>query len=589
MRVSKLQSSFVRGAISPNLRGRSELNTYLHAAARVENAYVESQGGVKRREGLALVDTTTAQQKCRKISFEFNTEQVYLMVFTPAEMKVYRNRVLVATVIGGALAPLTATVLETLEWTQSADTLLLFHPDIQPLKITRSSHTAWTAVALSLSNIPDYNYGTGNEDVISATRGWPATGTFKYGRLWLGGLKSRPSTLLGSKVGDFFNFLVGTADDDAINVTLDDNGVNAIRHLFPGRSLQIFTTGGEFAMGSGISGDPITPTNVSDVLKKATLHGTGYARPLSADGQTIFVEDSGAVVRQFLYNDVEQSYKAPNISQFAPHYVRNPKRTDVRSATANYPADYVYLVNEDGTVSVLNVQRDEDLIAWSLFTTDGYFEDVAVVGDDVFFTVLRQVQGSWMRFIECLDASYKTDCAVKGQTPTVPVGLLLALTTNTKATEWQGFGHLNGKTLSVIGDDYILDDAVPVDGAITTSLAVRDVEVGLPFYALIETLPANLVIAGQSLDGEYKRLVAIGLNLLNSRGVVVQQMTGDNPTWTAAWRQFGTGVLNVPVSLFTGWKKIFLGGFSREARLLITQEAPLEFHVLSTQLHLGVM
>jgi hypothetical protein len=178
---------------------------------------------------------------------------------------------------------------------------------------------------------------------------------------------------------------------------------------------------------------------------------------------------------------------------------------------------------------------------------------------------------------------------VKGQTPTVPVGLLLALTTNTKATEWQGFGHLNGKTLSVIGDDYILDDAVPVDGAITTSLAVRDVEVGLPFYALIETLPANLVIAGQSLDGEYKRLVAIGLNLLNSRGVVVQQMTGDNPTWTAAWRQFGTGVLNVPVSLFTGWKKIFLGGFSREARLLITQEAPLEFHVLSTQLHLGVM
>ena len=44
---------------------------------------------------------------------------------------------------------------------------------------------------------------TGYEDAWSNSRGWPFTATFHEGRLYFGGSASLPSSLFGSKVGDF--------------------------------------------------------------------------------------------------------------------------------------------------------------------------------------------------------------------------------------------------------------------------------------------------------------------------------------------------------------------------------------------------
>ena len=58
---------------------------------------------------------------------------------------------------------------------------------------------------------------SGYEDVWSSTRGWPRTCTFHEGRLYFGGSTQRPSTIWGSKVGQFFDFNPDLAyDDDAV-------------------------------------------------------------------------------------------------------------------------------------------------------------------------------------------------------------------------------------------------------------------------------------------------------------------------------------------------------------------------------------
>lgn len=96
------------------------------------------QGGVSRRRGLRHI--ALAQGPGRLIPFEFNTEQVYLLVFTDLQVKVYANDILVVTLE----APWTADQLSHLAWTQSADTLLLVHPDVPPKRLTRKGAELWS-------------------------------------------------------------------------------------------------------------------------------------------------------------------------------------------------------------------------------------------------------------------------------------------------------------------------------------------------------------------------------------------------------------------------------------------------------------
>ncbi len=54
---------------------------------------------------------------------------------------------------------LTGARLGNITWTQSADTLIVCHPDIQPVKIVRGANDAsWTATALAFDSIPKYAF-----------------------------------------------------------------------------------------------------------------------------------------------------------------------------------------------------------------------------------------------------------------------------------------------------------------------------------------------------------------------------------------------------------------------------------------------
>lgn len=419
---------------------------------------------------------------------------------------------------------------------------------------------------------------TGYEPVISSTRGWPRSVTFFGSRLWFGGLKERPQTLLASRVGDFFNLRTGQGlDDDGINVTINDDRVNTIYNIFPGRSLQVFTSGGEFYI-KGALGDPITPAKIATQLQKATLHGSGPCRPVSVDGATIFVESgptigsNGYVVRQFIFNEVEDSFNAPNISILSSHLIKQPSAMAVRRATQEFPADYVYMVNSDGTLAVLSTLREQDLLAWSLFTTDGTFEDVVTVGRDVYVLVRREINGSDTRYIEKLDPEYLLDASLRQ-------------TSGSATTSWTGLSHLDGETVSVLGDEYVLENEKVSSGEITSSEAVSTLEAGLPFYVTIKTMPLDPPINQNRFSGLYKRLVSTHLRLYETRSVQVK--TSKN-TYEPAFRTFGDSVLDEPISLFTGWKKVRLAGFARDSQVTITQNTPTELKVLSMSVELGI-
>ncbi len=438
-----------------------------------------------------------------------------------------------------------------------------------------SSTIAKGSVRVELSNtnlaaINDWQLETGYEPVISASRGWARSITFYQGRLVLGGLKSRPQTLLFSKVGSFFDFDVDSASAaDAIDVTIDDDRANVIRNIFPGRGLQIFTTGGEFLASAGSISSPITPDNIT--LQRGTFHGSGNVRPESIDGATLFVEANGRVIRSFLFSDVEQAFATDDVTLLSAHLVGNIKHMALRRSTAADGANFLYVVNGDGTVAVLNTLRSQNLRAWTLFETTGTFTDTAVVGDDVYFIVQRNINGVDVQYLEKLDNSLLLDSGTSDSAGT-PQSL------------WSGFDHLEGENVSVVGDGFTLADTTVSSANITTSEPVSTVQAGLPFTVEVKTLPL-LAPFNQQMMGENRRLIA--MNMLFEASGQVWVEAGRTLT-RPSFKVFGDNILDTPPAAKSGWLKVPLGGVSREPAARIFQTQPAPFHLLSLTIELGV-
>lgn len=411
----------------------------------------------------------------------------------------------------------------------------------------------------------EWQLETGYEDVWSESRGYPKTCSFYQGRLWFGGSTSRPSTLWGSKSGLFFNFDIGGGNaDDAIDVTIDDDKINAIVNIFPGRNLQVFTTGGEFYIPQTET-DPIKPENI--MLQKSTSHGSSKVKPISVDGGTIFIESSGRVVREFIFNELERSYNAKSISLLSSQLIQSPVAMAIRQSRSENPADYVYVVNADGTVAVLSILRGEQLLAWSLFTTQGLVEDLVVVLREVYLVVKRVINGVEKRFIEKLDRNYYLDAGIISESEEATIS-------------HEGFLPLANQGVKVRADTFVLaDNTISSEGAIEIELDYKTIEVGLGFDVLIRLLPVDVNLGVKTLTGDWRRIVYAMIRTYKSRSFEVH--CGRNIV-RPVFRSLGSNLLDKPIDQYNGWKKVYLsGGITRDASIDIVQNEPVDFDLIS--------
>ena len=548
-KVISLQTSFNSGVLDPRLASRTDLKHFYQGAEEATNVITMPQGGVKRRPGFKYVATINAE--ARLASFAFNVEQTYLLVFTNLSVAVYKDGVHQANVT----TPYTTAQLFELQWTQSADTMILVHEDHAPRKLVRgASHTSWTLSTITLSNVPQFDFGSGDEDVWSATRGYPKSATFYQGRLWFGGSLQRPQTIWGSKTNDFFNFDDGTAlDDEGIDVTLDTDQVNAITAVYAGRHLNIFTTGGEFS----IQDSPITPAKVA--VRRETLFGSSSIPPKMIDGSVIFIDRTGKSVREFLFSYNEDAYTSGTVSLLASHLLNSPVDMDVSKGTSSDDANYLYFVNGDGTMAVFNTLRAQEVSGWTKWETTGEIESVSVVVDEVYVIVKRTIDSSVVRYLEQLDVDSYTDA-----NKTVTLG--------SPGTSVTGLAHLNGEACRVRADGAIRDDATPSGGSITLTEDGTVVEVGLNYTSTIKTMPVNMDFEDGPTLTRRKRIIKVVPNLYESLGISIN---GDR----FIDRNFGMTLGSAPTP-FTGIREMYLLGWTDLAQVEITQTDPTPMTIL---------
>jgi hypothetical protein len=171
-RFVSIQTNFSTGELDPLLRARVDLTAYQNALEKATNVVCQPQGGIRRRPGTRYITSLpnsgseSAANGVRLIEFEFSTSDSYMLCFTHNRMYIFKNKVLI-TNINGSGNPyldtsgvgLTGARLSRIVWTQSADTLIVVHPDVAPIEIVRGATDAsWTASAITFDSIPKYAF-----------------------------------------------------------------------------------------------------------------------------------------------------------------------------------------------------------------------------------------------------------------------------------------------------------------------------------------------------------------------------------------------------------------------------------------------
>jgi hypothetical protein len=401
----------------------------------------------------------------------------------------------------------------------------------------------------------------GYEDVWSVTRGWPRTCTFHEGRLYFGGSTQRPSTIWGSKVGQFFDFNPDQAyDDDAVEATLDTNTLNVVTDLISGRDLQVFTTGGEFYVPQeGLQ--PITP---------ATFFMRAVSRIGSREGirvkqlqtGTLYIQRQGKALNEFQFSDATLSYVSASISLLSSHLLIEPQELALRKSTSTDEADALYVLNGNGTMSVYSLLRQQNVVAPTRFTTDGLYVDVGVDIEDVYVVVKRTFDGVDYYAVELFDSAVFTDCAFVGAAASGATSL----------------PH-EDKDLQVICDGLPQETETVVSGAVTFQRpSVTKFEVGLPVNVLIRTLPLEPRLSIGPRIGFKKRIVEINALLYETQNIIINNNL-------VPIRTFDTVLLlDEPVPEFTG-TKVLNGvlGYDQDAQISVSQSQPLKLTLLGLE------
>jgi hypothetical protein len=169
-RFIDFQTNFSTGELDPLLRARVDIPQYENALAKATNVIIQPQGGARRRPGTKHIfelpnsSTPSAANGVRLISFEFSVDDSYMLCFVAGRMYVIKNGVQITNINGSGdpyltVSAITGAMLPSLCWTQSADTLIVVHPDLQPIKIVRGGTDAtWTATTITFDSIPKYAF-----------------------------------------------------------------------------------------------------------------------------------------------------------------------------------------------------------------------------------------------------------------------------------------------------------------------------------------------------------------------------------------------------------------------------------------------
>ncbi len=397
--------------------------------------------------------------------------------------------------------------------------------------------------------------------VWNALSGYPGTGALYEQRLVVAGSTEYPQTVWGSRSGLYFDFTIGTKDDDAFSFTLPSTGqINPIQRMASAKALMPLTYGGEYTMEGG-NGEPLTPTSVR--TNSPSVYGCNSVKPLRVGNEVLFVQRAGRKIRSLAYRIESDTYNAPDLTVLAEH-ITTSGITDMTYQQESRST--LWCVRADGKLATMAIDRDEGVTAWTPQSTDGLYESVASIpnatGDEVWTIVKRTIDGVTKRYVERFESAYCTDCGIVGSD-------------GSGKAVWTGVDHLEGCQVAVKADGVYMGLFTITGGEFTLPRNAFAVEVGIPFSNSVTLLRPEVQAGDGTAQGNSQRVHEVSLLLMETTGT---KINGDE----IAFREFGPDLLDIPPEQFSGFKRAGLTEWSRgDERITISQDEPYPFHLLA--------
>lgn len=416
-------------------------------------------------------------------------------------------------------------------------------------------------------------YGRKPKDFLwSASRGYPRCGAFYQGRQWIGGFKARPDLIVGSRAGSLFDFEedVDPVAGSPIVIAPNVDDQITIQNIYPGRHLQIFTSSAEMY----IPDEPITIDNIA--LKTTSRHGTNEStQPVDVQGGTLFTDRNGRALREYLFQDAEQSYSAEPISILAGHLMASPRSLVLRRAR-DVDEPTLLLIANTGLdragvtvpAAMCVIDRSQQVTGFFRVKTPGTpLAFSTAQGGEAFAVTRRDLAGPEWNYLEQFDDECMSDAGVK-------------ISGSGSSVDLTGIAeHLEGQEV------YVHVDGLPI-GQFTVASNLIDlgdesysaqVEVGLrmvprivlhPYKGRGETSPTMqaMRIFRVLLQMERTGGIAIGMSGSVARPVSLQN--------------YDSGLMDPTLEevLFSGSKRLSgIGRWQVEPTLEITQIEPMPF------------
>jgi len=375
----------------------------------------------------------------------------------------------------------------------------------------------------------------------SVARGYPGTVGLQGQRLHWAGSPAQPDTGWSSVVADYENHGTGADDDDALVWTIAQDQVNVIRWLKSLKTLMVGTTGGELRV-HGESDGPLTPSTIQ--VDDESLWGADFnVDAIRVSNLVLFLQRGARKVRELAFSFEVDGYLSPDLSLLAEHLTQDGI---VEMAYLPQPDSTLLAIRSDGVLLGMTYERPEQVVAWHHHVTAGTFQSVAVIpndcGHEIWVAVERgfhtldnafqasafqadafQVRGVALeskRFLEVFEGALNTDAALVYDGPPATQIAMPHLESAPAAAVWteRAFQEDTFQEDLVQGALMGAETGTVLDGLFTLSAARSYVEVGLPFDAHIELLPAELQLGNGSAQGRRQRYNELTLRLLCTYG-----------------------------------------------------------------------
>lgn len=417
----------------------------------------------------------------------------------------------------------------------------------------------------------DASLGTGDHARCSA---------FFEERLMLGGTRSRPQVLFGTRTGTDgdMTFHIPVQDTDRIEKEIAAAERLTIRHLVPLGDLLVLTSSGEWRVTSDSRG-AVTPESIT--ARQQSSVGCSDVTPVIVSNSVLFAGAFDGHLYELGFSEQAGGYVPGDVCLRATHLFDDFTIRDLGYAKVRVKSAWV--CSSSGKLLGLSYLPAEQVGAWHRHDTLGSFRSVCVVTeggyDSLYLCVRRTIGGVEVHYIERIRLLPRPKTLADSFY--VDSGLSFTNGTGSPVTVISGLDHLIGQTVTALVDGSVQSGkVVNGSGEITLSPALqpgKTAHIGLPTVAELETLPATLNSDGGYGQSRTKNVTHVALKVLGSARFDI------GPTAALLTK---SGEI-APGEIKDGLVRVLaVGKFTDGGQLLVRQADPLPLNVVALVIEL---